>query len=99
MQDDGKDASKTRAKSNKWSLCGVALVLYSTLLDKTDIVLYYNISMINLPINKLLGFGKLIRNKWLYKAKISRWKFMGIEEFPSAPPHFKVLQMAVLSRL
>lgn len=74
------------------------LVLYSTLLDKTDIVLY-NISMINLPINKLLGFGKLIRNKWLYKAKISRWRFMGIEEFPSAPPHFKVLQMAVLSRL
>ena len=83
MQDDGKYASKTRAKSNKWSLCGVALVLYSTLLDKTDIVLY-NISMINLPINKLLGFGKLIRNKWLYKGKISRRRFMGIEEFPSA---------------
>lgn len=74
------------------------LVLYSTLLDKTDIVLY-NISMINFPINKLLGFGKLIRNKWLYKAKISRRKFMGVEEFPAAPSHFKVLQMAVLSRL
>ena len=27
MQDDGKDASKTRAKSNIWSLCGVALDL------------------------------------------------------------------------
>ena len=25
MQDDGKYASKTRAKSYKWSLCGVAL--------------------------------------------------------------------------
>ena len=24
VQDDGKYASKTRAKSNKWSLCGVA---------------------------------------------------------------------------
>ena len=55
------------------------------MLDKADIVLY-NISMINLPINKLLGFGKIIRNKWLYKAKISRWKFMSIEGFPSAPP-------------
>ena len=28
MQDDGKYASKTRAKSNKWSLCGVAFILY-----------------------------------------------------------------------
>jgi hypothetical protein len=28
VQDDGKDASKTRAKSNKWSLCGVALCSY-----------------------------------------------------------------------
>ena len=25
---DGKYASKTRAKSNKWSLCGVALYLF-----------------------------------------------------------------------
>ena len=28
MQDDGKYASKTRAKSNKWSLCGVAIKYY-----------------------------------------------------------------------
>ena len=27
MQDDGKDASKTRTKSNKWSLCGVTISL------------------------------------------------------------------------
>ena len=26
MQYDGKDASKTRTKSKKWSLCGVALI-------------------------------------------------------------------------
>ena len=27
VQDDEKYASKTRAKSNKWSLCGVAIIL------------------------------------------------------------------------
>ena len=27
VQDDGKDASKTRTKSNKWSLCGVTISL------------------------------------------------------------------------
>ena len=39
MQDDGKDASKTRAKSNKWSLCGVALFLPGISADIVDNVL------------------------------------------------------------
>ena len=57
MQDDGKDASKTRTKSNKWSLCGIAL--------NVSLHLYYSvprsICLDNLRKSDNFGgfFGKL----------------------------------------
>ena len=43
MQDDGKDASKTRTKSNKWSLCGVALKVVCEL-SNSEIAQKLNVS-------------------------------------------------------
>ena len=62
MQDDGKDASKTRAKSNKWSLCGVALILlllgYSIVFLKGNLynkvfIVFFNVLII-LTVNTLM---------------------------------------------
>ena len=62
MQDDGKYASKTRAKSNKWSLCGVALILlllgYSIVFLKGNLynkvfIVFFNVLII-LTVNTLM---------------------------------------------